>query len=202
MRIMIVDDDNDILNSLDIIFSSQKDFEVCGKYSNGQQAVDNIHKADPEIVLMDIRMPHMDGIQATRHIKKHHPHIKVVMLTTFKDFSNVHQALNAGANGYLLKTDDFQKQVDTLKSVYAGHKVFSEEAYENLSKSSFDDSDLTPREKTIVELIAHGYQNKEISQRLFISEGTIRNTISVILDKLYLRDRTQIAIYYWKTKSH
>jgi len=121
------------------------------------------------------------------------------MLTTFRDFKNIHQALHAGANGYLLKSDDLEKQITTIKSVMAHQAIISEDALKAYTKHKADQL-LTKRENDCMELIANGYSNKEIASRLYIGEGTIRNTISVILDKLNLRDRTQIAIYYWQMK--
>ncbi|MFP4078725.1 MAG: response regulator [Bacillota bacterium] len=199
MKILLVDDDNDVLNSLEIILSSERDLSITGKAKNGQEAIDCIEKRAPDIVLMDIRMPKMDGIEATDRIKRRWPEIKIIMLTTFKDFSHIHQALHAGAAGYLLKTDDYDKQISTIKAVHDGHAILSDEALRTLTGNK-DDETLSARENSVVELIAHGYQNKEIAKRLYIGEGTVRNVISTILDKLYLRDRTQIAIYYWRTQ--
>ncbi|MFW6284847.1 MAG: response regulator [Bacillota bacterium] len=199
MKILLVDDDKDVLRSLDIIFSSEKDFTITAQAQNGKEAIACIEKAVPDIVLMDIRMPVMDGIEATDRIKSRWPGVKVIMLTTFKDFSHIHQALHAGAEGYLLKTDDTDKQIRTIKAVHEGHAILSDEALKTLTGKQYDEA-LSERENSVVELIAHGYQNKEIAKRLYIGEGTVRNVISVILDKLSLRDRTQIAIYYWRTK--
>lgn len=199
MKLMLVDDDQSILKSLEILLSDTANITVVAKALNGQLAIKKIEETQPEIILMDVRMPVMDGIEATAYIKKTWPHIKVVMLTTFKDFRHVHQALHAGADGYLLKTDDLKKQLNTIKSVYEGQAIISDEALKTLT-GHYNDVGLTKRENDVVELIAYGYQNKEISSRLFIGEGTVRNVITVILDKLNLRDRTQIAIYYWQTK--
>ena len=199
MRVLLVDDDLDVLNSLDILLSSEKDIEIVGKAENGEAALRFLRTVTPDIVLMDIRMPVMDGIETTAAIRKTWPSVKIVMLTTFKDFRHIHQALHAGALGYLLKTDDLTKQIETIKAVYKGHAILSNEALDTLTGRTTDET-LSERENSVVELIAHGYQNKEIAKRLFIGEGTVRNVISTILDKLYLRDRTQIAIHYWQTK--
>ncbi len=199
MKLLLVDDDKDVLNSLEILLSSENTIHIIGKAENGKDALDSISKAAPDIVLMDIRMPVMGGIEATAIIKERWPAIKIIMLTTFKDFRHIHQALHAGALGYLLKTDDLVKQIETIKAVYNGHAILSNEVLASLTGQNNDDT-LSERENSVVELIAHGYQNKEIAKRLFIGEGTVRNVISNILDKLYLRDRTQIAIYYWQTK--
>jgi DNA-binding NarL/FixJ family response regulator len=199
MRILLVDDDQTIRDSLEIILSKTKDFHIVGKVENGQKAIDFVSSYDVDMILMDIRMPVLNGIDATAIIKSMKQEIKIIMLTTFNDFKNIHQALHAKADGYLLKTDDIEKQITTIQNVYLGQAVLSDEVLKMMTSSEFIDS-LTERENSCLELIAHGYSNKEISQKLWISEGSVRNVISVILDKLNLRDRTQLAIYYWQTK--
>ena len=199
MKILLVDDDTLITESLAIILANEPDFHVVGTCQNGQEAVDFVQANQVELILMDIRMPVLDGIAACAQIKADHPDIKVVMLTTFRDFRHVHQALHAGANGYLLKSDAVHEQVKTIQSVMAGQAILSEAALQAFTKAK-SDTLLTPRENSCMELIAHGYANKEIAARLYIGEGTVRNVISTILDKLHLRDRTQIAIYYWQTR--
>ncbi len=199
MRILLVDDDQNIIDSLLIILSKEPIFKVIGYANNGSEAISFINKNQVDLVLMDIRMPKMDGIEACMHIRKANPNIKIIMLTTFKDFRSVHQALLAGANGYLLKTDDVENQIKTIKNVFNGQAVFSLEALESFTSNQAE-ALLTERENSCFELIAQGYSNKEIAQRLYMTEGSVRNVISIILDKLDLRDRTQIAIYYWQKK--
>ena len=199
MRILCVDDDSVITKSLSIILSKDQAFKVVGVCDNGQEACNFVRKQPVDIVLMDIRMPVMDGIEACAIIKKEYPKVKVIMLTTFRDFRHIHQALHAGASGYLLKSDAVSKQISTIKHVFEGQAILSEEALNELT-SHKSDTLLTARENSCLELVAHGYSNKEIASRLFIGEGTVRNTISIILDKLDLRDRTQMAIYYWQVK--
>jgi two-component system, NarL family, response regulator LiaR len=199
MRILLVDDDQTIIDSLMIILSKELIFKVIGYANNGSEAISFINKNQVDLVLMDIRMPKMDGIEACMHIRKANPNIKIIMLTTFKDFRSIHQALLAGANGYLLKTDDVENQIKTIKNVFNGQAVFSLEALESFTSNQAE-SLLTERENSCFELIAQGYSNKEIAQRLYMTEGSVRNVISIILDKLDLRDRTQIAIYYWQKK--
>ena len=198
MKILLVDDDQLITESLEIILSQHKKFQVVGQCHNGLQAIDFIKQHDVDLILMDIQMPQMNGIEACAKIREIDAKIKVIMLTTFKDFKHIHQALHAGAKGYLLKSDDVERQIQTIDAVFNGQAMMSEEVLLELT-SRKSQSLLTERENSIMELIAHGYSNKEIAQRLYITEGTVRNIISIILEKLMLRDRTQIAIYYWQT---
>src|SRR5690606_6461738 len=115
--ILIVDDDQMVIESLDIILSTDSEFEIVGHASNGNEAIDFCKNNDVDLVLMDIQMPVMDGIAACRIIKKNHPDTKIIMLTTFHDYKNIHQSLQAGASGYLLKSDDIEKQKMTIKAV-------------------------------------------------------------------------------------
>ncbi|TVP95542.1 MAG: DNA-binding response regulator [Acholeplasmatales bacterium] len=200
MRLLLVDDDALITESLAIILSKEPDFEVIGTCVNGAEAVAFVKDKPVDLILMDIRMPVMDGIEACAKIKSSHPDVKVVMLTTFRDFRHVHQALHAGASGYVLKSDSVKEQIETIKHAASGKAVISTEALEAFTRTKSDDL-LTARENSCMELIAHGYANKEIAARLYIGEGTVRNVISTILDKLHLRDRTQIAIYYWQSEA-
>ena len=201
MKILLVDDDRLITESFEIILSSDPEFEIVGTCENGQEALDFVSQHTVDIVLMDIRMPVMDGIEACAKIKAIDPSIKVIMLTTFRDFRHIHQALHAKANGYLLKSDEVKRQIHTIKNVFNGQAIISEEALKEFTASKMIER-LTERENNCMELIAHGYSNKEIAKRLYIGEGTVRNVISIILDKLSLRDRTQIAIYYWQTQEN
>lgn len=197
MKILIVDDDQMVIDSLEIILSTDDDFEIVGHANNGKEAIEFCINNELDIILMDIQMPEYDGINSCRIIKKNYPNIKIIMLTTFHDYKNIHQSLQAGASGYLLKSDDIIKQIATIKAVYNGLPIISEEALKSYTEIRKDKL-LSSRENEILELIANGLSNKEISQQLFISEGTVRNTISIILEKLDLRDRTQLAIYYWQ----
>ncbi|HAE20947.1 MAG TPA: DNA-binding response regulator [Spirochaetaceae bacterium] len=199
MKIFIVDDDSLVVESLEILLSSDGGIRAIGSASDGAQALERLGSLKPDIVLMDIQMPGMDGIEATQRIKQAYPHIKVIMLTTFHDYRNIHRSLQAGASGYLLKSDATSKQLRTIKAVYEGLPVISESALKAFSSSTAL-TELTPRENEILVSLANGLSNREIAERLYISEGTVRNNISMILDKLRLRDRTQLAIYYWQHK--
>jgi NarL family two-component system response regulator LiaR len=153
-------------------------------------------------VLMDIRMPGLDGIEATREIKQRWPGVRVVILTTFQDDESIHRALAAGADGYLLKSTPSQGMAQMLRTIAAGASVVDTEVLRHLSEAPRAPlAGLTPRENDVAELVAQGCSNREIAEQLFIGEGTARNILSVVLDKLGLRDRTQLAIRYWKRPS-
>ncbi|WP_353626484.1 response regulator transcription factor [Bacillus sp. JCM 19041] len=154
----------------------------------------------PDAVLMDIRMPVMDGIECTKRIKEEWPHVYVMMLTTFKDEKNIRRALQVGASGYLLKSSDAENMAAQLRALHSGGSVLDTNVVNqllNLDRQAHL-RELTDREKQIVCCVGDGLSNKEIADKLFLSTGTVRNTLSVILEKLELRDRTQLAIYYWK----
>jgi len=199
MRLLLVDDDKLVTESLEAILSAQADIEVAGTCENGRESLAFLEEETVDIVLMDIRMPVMDGIEATARIKKEHPDVKVLVLTTFRDFRHVHQALYAGADGYMLKNDSVANQLENIRAVHAGRTMISREALAALTERKKDE-ELTERENECMALIAHGHTNKEIARRMYIGEGTVRNLISNMLDKLLLRDRTQIAIYYWQSR--
>jgi NarL family two-component system response regulator LiaR len=173
--------------------------EVVGTATDGERALSACEKEMPEAVLMDIRMPGMDGIEATRRIKERWPSIHVMILTTFHDDKNVRLALQAGAEGYLLKSSSIQGMADKLRALAAGTAVMDAEVFRRLAepeKSLVEG--LSLRETEVMELVAQGCSNKEISDRLSIGEGTARNVLSAVLEKLNLRDRTQLAIFYWR----
>lgn len=199
MKVFIVDDDELVAESLEILLSADPSLTFVGSATDGGAALEAIKEARPELVLMDIQMPGMDGIEATRRIKEAFPRIRVVMLTTFHDYRSIHRSLQAGASGYLLKSDPTAKQLRTIKAVYEGLPVISDRALKSLAGPA-SLAELSPRENELLTELANGLSNKEIAERLYLSEGTVRNTISSILDKLGLRDRTQLAIFYWQHK--
>lgn len=201
MTIVIADDDRLILDSLSMIFSLEDDLEVVGLAANGDEAVTLCKRHNPDMVLMDIRMPIFDGIQATKVIKQEFPSIRVVMLTTFNDDEYITQALNAGAEGYLLKSAPADGIVERLRAVSTGAMVLDNNVAAHLTSRGQDKrhfKDLSERENEVIYLLAQGHSNKEIAHLCHLGEGTVRNTISVILEKLCLRDRTQLAIHYWR----
>ena len=198
MKIIIVDDDYLVVNSLKTIISSNE-IEVLAVGYNGLEAVELYSKHEPDLILMDIRMEVMNGIQATEEILKIDPQAKILLITTFQDDEYISSALSLGCKGYILK-QNIEGIIPAINAVYSGNLVFDSKIVSNIQsypKKNID-ADLTDREYDILLLVAEGLNNKEISKRLFLSEGTVRNYISVMLEKLSLRDRTQLAIYYYK----
>ncbi len=203
MKILIADDDVLIREGLKLILETVEDFEVTGAAANGQEAVKLCAASRPDVVLMDIRMPVMDGVQAVQQIKQQFKEIKVVLLTTFKDTEYIRSAVKYGADGYILKTSSSENIIESIRTVYKGNVVYEKEITAALSgmipeerKATSTGTGITERELEIMKLIADGQSNKEIAASLFISEGTLRNITSALLDKLALRDRTQLAVYY------
>ena len=195
MNILIVDDDALICKSLALTLAKEPDIEVAGTAGDGKQAVEMCEKNTPDLVLMDIRMPEVDGIQATRLLKKRFPHIRVVMLTTFQDKPNIEMALKAGAEGYLLKTDRITDIAAKLRVLAQGTAVMDSQVLKTLTSPQINSLEpLTPREKDVLDLVTQGFTNREIAEHLFLSEGTVRNVLSVIMDKLNVRNRTQLSL--------
>ena len=207
IKVIIADDSDFVRDGMKIILDVDDDFEVLGCAANGREAIDLAEKTKPDVFLMDIQMPEMDGIEATKYIVEHELG-KVLILTTFDDDDLVRQALKNGAKGYLIKnhTPDHLKQM--IKSVYSGTGVMEESileslasqtAYEDVSDAAnngFDPEGYTERELDIIKAVAEGLSNKEIAAKLFISEGTVKNYITNILSKENLSHRTALAVYY------
>ncbi len=205
MKVLIVDDDALIRDGLKLILELEEDIEVIGISSNGQEAFELCRIRKPDIILMDIRMPVMDGVLGTKLIKEHFRDIKVVILTTFKDDEYIKEAIKFGASGYILKNQSSDSIVSCLRTVVNGNMVFEGEIAATLStlikdgkNSSAKDYALSERDFEILKLVGDGMTNKEIANALFLSEGTVRNYVTNLLEKLNLRDRTQLAIFYLK----
>ena len=211
VKIMIADDQQLIRESLKIILDSDPDFEVVKVVGSGQEVLDSLKTESIDIILMDVRMPNMSGVDCTRIVKKEYPNIKVIILTTFDDDEYIYDALKYGASGYLLKGCSLEELSTAIHNVLSGGACFNPNVagkvaqfFSQMANShaevSFDgeekEYDFSDTEQKIIAQIGHGYSNKEIAQKLGFSEGTIRNYLSVILDKLDLRDRTQLAIWY------
>ncbi|MCL2841505.1 MAG: response regulator transcription factor [Defluviitaleaceae bacterium] len=198
MKLLIVDDDPLIRQSLEISLNRQEDIEVIGCAEDGASAVEMCKNSTPHAVLMDIRMPGMDGIAATRIIKSRHPEVRIMMLTTFDDRPNIQQALAAGANGYLIKTNKISDIAGKLRVMMDGVGVLGADVLKKLTPTENPALEtLTPRERDIARLVAQGLANKDIAKELFLSEGTIRNNIVVIMEKLEVSNRTQLGMAYY-----
>ena len=203
IKVLIVDDDALIRDSLKMILDLDPDIEVTGICSNGEEAWRFCREKKIDVVLMDIRMPVCDGIVGTKRIKESCPDTKVLILTTFQDDEYIIQALKNGAQGYILKNTPSQKIREQIKLVNGGTMLIHPDVAIRLSNLLNHDQDkdlsgydLTPRETEIIKKVSEGLSNKEIADKLFLGESTIKNYISAILDKLGLRDRTQIAVFY------
>lgn len=203
MKILIADDDALIREGLKILLELEEGFEVTGTVNNGQEAFEFCKSNRPDIVLMDIRMPVMDGVLGTRLIKNHFRDTKVVILTTFKDDEYIKEAVKSGAEGYILKNQPSESIIESLKAVWKGKTVFEKEVAGTLSsmlqyesRQTFESLHISQREYEILELVAEGLSNKEIANKLYLSEGTTRNYVTGLLDKFGLRDRTQLAVNF------
>ena len=203
IKVIIADDSDFVRDGMKIILDVDPEFEVIGTAANGREAIEIAQKSKPDVFIMDIQMPEMDGIEATKYMVEKDLG-KVLILTPFDDDQLVRQALKNGAKGYLIKnhTPDHLKQM--IKSVYNGTGVMEENILENLASTAagtgaaggFDGSAYSERELEVIKAVAEGLSNKEIADRLFISEGTVKNYITGILSKENLSHRTALAVYY------
>ncbi len=203
MRVLLVDDDALIRDGLRMILELEKDIDVVGAAANGQEAVKLCAGKLPDVVLMDIRMPVMDGVQATKLIKEQFENIKVLFLTTFKDIEYIRSGVKYGAEGYVLKSSPADTIIDSLRMIYRGTVVYDRDIATLLSDMVKVDKTISPqevgitaKEYEIMKCICEGLSNREIADNLFMGEGTVRNYISNILEKLQLRDRTQLAVFF------
>ena len=213
IKVLIADDQELIRESLKIVLQTKENIEVTDAVENGQEVIKSIRKHLPDVILMDIRMPKMDGVQCTKIIKENYPGVKIIILTTFDDDEYVYNALKYGASGYILKGISMDELVRSIATVYSGKAMINPdiatkvvELFSKMAQADFsiqvDDKaidELTKTEIKIIEQVEYGNSNKEISERLNLSEGTVRNYLSTILNKLGLRDRTQLAIWAVQT---
>ncbi len=206
MKIIAVDDDRLVAISLKTILEATGKVEIAALGANADDAVRLYSEHRPDVALLDIRMGEATGIDAAKRILEFDPEARVLFLTTFSDDEYIVEALRIGAKGYILK-QDYDDIVPALEAVMSGQNVFGSEVVTRLpelmngsSRGGFDFEahDISEREQEIMTLVAEGLSNKEISARLFLSEGTVRNYLSTLLEKLGLRDRTQLAVFYYK----
>ena len=205
IKVMLVDDEQLIRSGLKIMLETYPDIEVIHQAGNGREAFECCKIEVPDVVLMDIRMPVSTGIEGTKLIKEAYPEVKIVMVTTFQDTEYIVEAMQYGASGYLLKDSSYEAIYDGIKVALSGKVVMDATVSEKLvmqpkapttkEKTDISSFGLTEREIELIRLVSQGLNNKEISEALFLSEGTVKNNISTILSKLALRDRTQLVIF-------
>ena len=199
IKVLLVDDDKLILQSLKITLSKEPDIEVIGTLFDGREALGICKVEIPDIILMDIQMPNIDGIVTTRLIKEHFPNVLIMMLTTFADQAHIKGAMAVGASGYLLKTDPLSNLANRLRMLHEGTGIMSVDALKQLTlKENPALKMLTPREHDIARLVAQGLSNKEIATELFLSEGTVRNNLVIIMEKMEVSNRLQLCINYYR----
>ena len=205
MKIVIVDDDNIVAMSLKTIIEATGNISVAALGNSGSEAVALYEQYKPDVLLMDIRMDGMTGLEAGEIILRNDSDAKILYLTTFSDDEYIVKALKTGAKGYILK-QDFQGIAPALETIMNGQSVFGDSIISRLPElmrksntAEFDLSryDISRKESDIIELVADGLSNREIASELYLSEGTVRNYLSTILEKLGLRDRTQLAVFYF-----
>ncbi len=202
IKVLLVDDQSIIREGLASLLQTKPDIKVIGEAENGKVAVMRSLNLKPDVVLMDIRMPIMDGVAAIQALRQQAPEIKVLVLTTFDDDEYVTQAMAYGAKGYLLKDTPSEELAQAIRSIYKGYTQLGPGLWEKAHtvETSPEITNLTAREKEVLQLIAKGYSNREIAEELYITERTVKNHVNSILKQLDLRDRTQAAIFVYNHK--
>ena len=206
IKVLLVDDHTVVLKGLAFFLSTQEDLDLVGEANNGKEALVKVGETTPDVILMDLYMPEMDGVEATAYIKKEYPNVKVIVLTSFSDQAHVLPALRAGASGYILKDVEPDQLVEAIRSAYKGNiQLHPDIANALLSQTlpveekeeepSIQVDVLTARENEVLQLLAKGMSNKEVASVLVITEKTVKAHVSSILSKLNLSDRTQAALY-------
>ena len=202
IKVLLAEDQVMVRQGLKAIIETDEEIKVTGEADNGKIAVSLCERQSFDIAILDIRMPVMDGLETAKILRSRFPHIKILMLTTFDDNQYVLDALKLGASGYMLKNGDTVSLIRSIKSALSGGLSLEEQVAAKVMPVLLDsqedsqiDPTLTPRERAILKCIGEGLNNKEVAERLGLSVGTVKNQISYILDKLELRDRTQLAIY-------
>jgi DNA-binding NarL/FixJ family response regulator len=209
-RVLIADDDDLMRAGLVELLSGEPEIEIVGEAATGRQAVERARRLRPDVVLMDVRMPDLDGIQATRELTRAAPDTRVVILTTFEQDDYIFGALRAGASGFLLKRTRPEELIAAVRSVAAGDSLLSPSVtrlvIDRMAQQPLPElanqaklNELTPREREVLELVARGLSNREIATELFVEESTVRTHVKRIQMKLQLRDRVQIVIFAYET---
>ena len=214
IKVLLVDDQTLIRQGIRLLLEIEPDIQVVGQAANGRAALEQVEALHPDVVLMDVRMPEMDGVVATRTLSADHPEVKVIILTTFEDDETVFEGLKAGARGYLLKDISSEEMAQAVRKVAAGEALieprltrkvlaeFSRLASAHNGQTSSKNSlpteslpaPLTERELEVLKALARGFSNREIADELVITEGTVKNHVSSVIDKLGVRDRTQAIL--------
>ncbi len=202
IQVMLVDDQELIRSGFAMILGAEDDITIVGEAANGVEAVQGVDELAPDVICMDVQMPQMDGIEATRRIVAAHPDARVLILTTFDDDAYLFEALQAGAGGFLLKNCPPDDLVAAIRTVAAGHALLAPEVTQRVIARSTERSrtvhpglaDLTERETAVLQSMARGSSNAEIAGQMYVSEATIKSHVSHILSKLQVRDRVQAVI--------
>ncbi|MGH7207717.1 MAG: response regulator [Nitrospiraceae bacterium] len=206
IKVLVADDHRVVREGLIAILKTKENIEVVGEAQDGQEAIEKARTLEPDVILMDVSMPRMGGVEATRQIKREFPHIGIIALTMYDEQQYIFDLVRAGATGYLLKDTESSQIVEAIRAIYRGESLihpsvaskilaeFSLLAQKKGKKPSWEDHDLTEREITVVRLVADGKTNKEIANSLNLSEKTVKNHVRNIFHKLQVYDRTQAAI--------
>ena len=198
IRVLIVDDHAVVRSGLEQLLATTADIELVGTASNGSEAIDRVVELSPDVVLMDLSMPELDGVEATRWVSEHHPDSHVLVLTSFSDQTRILDALAAGADGYLLKHTDPDDIADAIRAVHAGGSPLDPKAARTLLESRrarAQTPELTDREREVLALVRDGLANKQIARRLGIAERTVKAHLTSIFQRLGVTDRTQAALW-------
>ncbi|MDP4145857.1 MAG: response regulator transcription factor [Bacillota bacterium] len=214
IKVVIVDDQEIVREGLKMILSLHEEIEVIGEACNGEELLKFLEASKPEVILMDIRMPVMNGIEATKLVKEKYPEIKIIILTTFNEDEYIFDVLKNGADGYILKDSGSKEIIDSIKSAYEGNVLLNPkvtlkvvQALNSMNKKDAHSDNvkeenllhlLTQREREVAEHVAQGKSNKAISEALFVTEGTVKNYVSKILEKLELSNRSELVLYMQK----